>query len=411
MSSLTAVRSPGVLRALSLAAAARLPLTTIGVLILLQARHLGLSYALGGLATGAFALGFAAGSPLLGRLVDKRGQTPVLHLSGLVAGVAITAVALVPPRLAGLVIPLAALVGLSQPPVTACVRAMLTRLLAGRDRDFVLVVDVSANELVFMLGPLGLLSLAVAAGPPVALAVTGLGLTLATSAFAVGPETRAMRGESGAGGRRGRGVIAHPGVLTLVVVTGMLGAKAGAVEVAIVVADEKHHGQIPLPILFFVWALGSLIGGVLAARRLDVRDRTRAMHLLLLGTAVPALLAAIPLPEWWLIPCLALTGLSAAPLIALLYAMMSNTAPAGALTEAYAWEMTGMTAGAAMGSAAAGFIATFVGVGGVFIAAAAAALAGSFVWGRRSSTVNDSTPLHMANCRGGQIPVAVPAAD
>jgi MFS family permease len=93
------------------------------------------------------------------------------------------------------------------------------------------------------------------------------------------------------------------------------------------------------------------------------------------------------MPAWWLAPCLVVSGLTTAPLLALFYSMMSDAAPVDVLTEAYAWEMTGTMAGIALGTAAAGVLATFVGVGGVFIVATVAVLASSLIWTRRATTV------------------------
>jgi hypothetical protein len=49
--------------------------------------------------------------------------------------------------------------------------------------------------------------------------------------------------------------------------------------------------------------------------------------------------------------------------------------------------MTGTMAGIALGTAAAGVLATFVGVGGVFIVATVAVLASIVVWTHRATTV------------------------
>jgi MFS family permease len=69
----TLVRAPGVLRTLALALLARIPLGAVGLLLVLQVRHLGHSYALAGACSGACALGMAFGAPMLGRTVDRIG--------------------------------------------------------------------------------------------------------------------------------------------------------------------------------------------------------------------------------------------------------------------------------------------------------------------------------------------------
>src|SRR3954447_1864545 len=81
------LRTPGVRGVLATSMVARLPMGALGLLLLLRARELGFSYAVGGLAAGALALGFAAAPPVLGRLVDRRGARAVL-LPTAVAGAA-----------------------------------------------------------------------------------------------------------------------------------------------------------------------------------------------------------------------------------------------------------------------------------------------------------------------------------
>ena len=76
-------------------------------------------------------MSLGVGGPLLGRLVDRRGQTTVLVAGALVAGSALAATAALPAGapLAALVA-LAAVLGLSAPPVGACLRAILPAVVA-----------------------------------------------------------------------------------------------------------------------------------------------------------------------------------------------------------------------------------------------------------------------------------------
>ena len=120
MSPATAVRAPGVPRTLALALLARVPPSALGLLLVLQVRHLGHSYALAGVCSGACALGMAAFSPLLGRAIDRSGQPLVLTLTGAVVTFAVTAFALHPrrrrPRRVFLLV--AAMIGAVQPPIS-----------------------------------------------------------------------------------------------------------------------------------------------------------------------------------------------------------------------------------------------------------------------------------------------------
>src|SRR4051812_2835501 len=128
MSPAAAVRAPGVPRTLALALLARVPPSALGLLIVLQIRHLGHSYALAGAASGACALGMAAFSPLLGRAIDRPGQPAVLILPGVTVALACALFGIIPAGApAPVFLAVAAAIGAVQPPISACVRVLWRR--------------------------------------------------------------------------------------------------------------------------------------------------------------------------------------------------------------------------------------------------------------------------------------------
>ena len=78
----TLTSSPGALRILVISIVARLPLAMLAISLLVHAVHLTGSYATAGIVSGVNAVALGIGGPLLGKLVDRRGQTGVLVLSG-----------------------------------------------------------------------------------------------------------------------------------------------------------------------------------------------------------------------------------------------------------------------------------------------------------------------------------------
>ena len=70
--------TPGVARVFGASLVGRIPAGALGLLLILRVGEVGGGYGGGGLAAGAFALGLAAAAPLVGRIVDVRGQTGVL---------------------------------------------------------------------------------------------------------------------------------------------------------------------------------------------------------------------------------------------------------------------------------------------------------------------------------------------
>src|SRR5512147_3218356 len=115
---------PEVARTLAASLAARLPYTAIELLLILRVRELGGGYAGGGAAAAGFALGLAIVSPLVGRLVDIRGQRAVLLPTAFGCAVPLVAIALLPTGTpVAVLVALAVLAGMLHPPIGGATRA------------------------------------------------------------------------------------------------------------------------------------------------------------------------------------------------------------------------------------------------------------------------------------------------
>ena len=110
---------------------ARLPLAMLSIAILVHVQRLTGSFAVAGVACSAYAICSALASPVLGRLVDRRGQTRCCSparrsprwrssSSGLLP-------ADTPPAL---LVALAGAAGLATPPLEACVRTLLPAIVS-----------------------------------------------------------------------------------------------------------------------------------------------------------------------------------------------------------------------------------------------------------------------------------------
>ena len=126
--------TPGALRLFATSIVARLPLAMFSIGLLVHARQLTGSFAAAGLVTGAYAIAVGAGGPLLGRLVDRRGQTSVLLTSAAAAALLLAVTAALPSGApVPLLVALAAGIGLATPPLGACIRTLVPDLLADAD--------------------------------------------------------------------------------------------------------------------------------------------------------------------------------------------------------------------------------------------------------------------------------------
>jgi MFS family permease len=392
MHSITSTR--GALRLFAISVLARLPLPTFSIGLLVHARHLTGSFAAAGLVAGTYGAALGIGGPFLGRLVDRCGQTLVLIGSAAASAALVGAIALMP---AGAPVPalvaLAFGIGLASPPLGACLRTALPRILP--DQEAVrasYTLDATVVELTWILGPPLVLALGAATSTGMALAASGAVLLVATAAFAAEPASRGWRPP---GGERGRGgSLRSPAMRTLVLVLIAVGVLFGAVEVGVAAATARLGSTSSAGPLLGLWGAGSLIGG-LAAVRLGTGLRGASGlalvlaalacgHLLLVAAAGSVLaMAAV----------LVLGGSAIAPTYAVVYAMVDDAAPAGTETEAFAWLGTAVAIGAALGSAIAGSAADHAGPAAAFaLAAAAGAVSVLLVVARSRTLSTESQP-------------------
>jgi MFS family permease len=371
------VSAPGALRPFVLSLVARLPLTMFSIGLLVHAAHLTGSLGAAGIVTAAYGVALGVGGPLLGQLVDRRGQTLVLVASAAAAVPLLGAIAVLPVGApVGVLVALAAALGLTEPPIGACVRSLFPSLCAEPQAlRAAYAVDASASELTWIAGPPLVLALGALWSTGAALAVAGLVLAVATLAFAAQPASRGWRPASSESQRRG--AMRSPAVRTLVIALVAVGALFGAVEVAVTAAARDLGSTPAAGPLLGVWGGGSLVGGLLAARLGRGAPGARSLSLLLVAlTAGHLLLIPAAGDLVGLGAALLVAGAAIAPTYAAVYAMVEDAAPAGTATEAFAWLGTAVAIGASAGAACAGTLADAAGpVAALVLAVGAGTLA------------------------------------
>jgi predicted MFS family arabinose efflux permease len=364
--------TPGAARLFVSSILGRVPLAMLSIGLLVHTEHATGSFGAAGLVTAAYAVALGVVGPLLGQLVDRRGQTAVLLLSALASTALLAAIALAPPGtpLAALVA-LATGIGAATPPLGACLRALLPAVLpdAAAVRD-AYAVEATASELAWVSGPPLALGMGALWSTGAALTVAGLVLLAGTAAFALQPVSRGWRPATG--GRPRGGSLRTPAMRTLVTVLVGVGVLFGGVEVAVAAATDARGSTAAAGPLLALWGAGSLLGGLLAVRLGGVTGAA--------GLAV--VLAALAAGHLALVPAagnlvalgavLLVAGAAIAPTYALVYAMVDHAAPEGTVTEAFAWLATAIAIGASVGAAGAGAVADHAGPGAAFALAGAA---------------------------------------
>ena len=384
------LRLPGVAALLTAAFVARLPygLFTLALIFLLRAE--GFGYAAIGIVTAASGLSVGVAAPLLGRVIDRVGQTRVLVATAVLG--AVIGVGLVVAALAGAgTVPLTLLAlggGLSVPPVSPSLRTLLPGLV-GRERlDTAFAFDALQLEGVFILGPLLAAGIATLVSPEAAVLTAVALQTGGALAVAASPASRRWRPAEREPGATRAGALSVRGLRTLVAALAMTAVAFGVLEIGIPAFAEREGSRGDAGWLFALLGAGSLAGGLWYGARQWGSGAARRFLFIAAGLAVG--LAPLPLADS--LPVFAalvvVAGLGLAPSTAACYSLVGELAPEGALTEAYAWQIVAYVTGSAVGAWIAGVIVEEVSVTAALACAPATATLGVLVAfaGRRTLT-------------------------
>jgi MFS family permease len=372
------ISAPGAPALFASSILARLPLAMFGIALLVHAQRLTGSFAVAGLVSGAYALSRAVASPLVGRLVDRCGQTRILLWGSGISALLLVGMGLLPAGApAPLLVVLAAAIGLATPPLAACVRTLLPAIVTDPSAlPAAYAFESTSLELTFIFGPPLALGFGLLWSTGAALAFSGLVMLAATLAFAAQPASQRWRPDAAAPRSRG-GSLGAPAIRTLVFVLVAVGAVFGAVDVGVTAAAKQLGSAAAAGPLLGLWGVGSLLGGVAATHlgggARGARGLTLLLAVLALGHAALITTTASALA---LGAALVVAGASIAPTFAGIYAMVDKAAPAGTRTEAFAWLMTASSTGGSLGAVAAGALVQSAGASAAFaLAGAAGALA------------------------------------
>lgn len=365
---------PGAGRLLAVSIVARLPPAMIDIGLLVYARELTGSFATAAVVAGAYAVALGVGGPLLGNIVDRRGQTSVLVASAMVDAALLVAIAALGPSMPlAVFIVLAAGIGLATPPVGACLRTQLPALQsdAGTLRR-AYALEAAFVELTYIAGPALALLVGGLWSSGMALALAGLGGLAATAAFAAQPASRHWRPTQVRQSLR-LGSLHSPAMRTLVIVLIAVGMLLGADEVAVIAAAKTLHSTGSAAPLFAVWGAGSFVGGLVVTRFGGGARTALGLALLLAALTVGHLMLMLADGSVLALAMMLIAaGATVAPTEATLYGMVDHAAAEGTVTEAFGWLATATAVGGAVGAAGAGVLVDRCGPTAAF------ALAGGF---------------------------------
>jgi predicted MFS family arabinose efflux permease len=352
------LRQPGIASIVFATILGRLPIGISGLAILLYVQEVSGSFAAAGVCAGALALGSALGAPLLGRLVDWRGERALLplafvHAAGLVLVWVLGAAGA--PTAALAAASLAA--GTALPPVSSVLRSRWPLLLADSPEliPSAYALDSVLIELIFVTGPLLTTVLVATVGPEYALAVSAAAVLAGTLMLLAGLHGRGRPDAPEAGSRRfGLGALAAPGLRTLVLASLPVGFALGTIEVVLPAFSAEEGAKELSGVLLALWSGASGVAGLIYGAR-PSRGALEEAHLryaFALPLACAALFAATSPASMAVLVVVA--GLPIAPLIASRNQLVERVAPRGTATEAFTWPLTALVAGVSLGAAIGG---------------------------------------------------------
>jgi MFS family permease len=343
------------------------------------------SYGVGGVAVGSYGLATAAVAPMLGRIADRRGFTPVLIVTGIgypvAIGVLVTVAMVGAPTV--LVFPSAALAGALMPLLSSSLRAIWTDL-AGSDstRQTAFALDAIALEVVWMVGP-ALVAAAVALssstwGPAIALLGAGLAAQVGSLAVAVSRPSRRWRPRPVDLGVARRNPLRARGMAPALIAAFALLFGTGVIEAAVAGFSDAQGRPALSGVLLAVWSVGSALGGLwFGAQRFAV-STVRQYRWTLAACAVGFAPLAFLGSAWLIGLVLFLGGTAFAPAITVQNSLIADLAPTGTLTESFTWLTTVTYTAVAVGTAVGGVLVDRP--GGVTAALLLAALAAVIAW-------------------------------
>jgi MFS family permease len=273
------------------------------------------------------------------------GIRRVVILSTLSTSAALLGLAFVEPEPIWL-ISLAFLVGFSSPPIQPAARSIYPQVTPKKLMPALYSLDATSQEIIWVLGPLVATLVAASFGNVPMMITVAVIQMLGTIWFllnkSVGsikiPKNKSVLGKALRNPR-----VAAATVLGLLFVGSFAGVEVGAVAL---------FGKTLAGIMFAVFSLGSIFGGLLLAPRFKGPNAlTIFLAVTLLGYSAILIAPEEPL---WVGLSLFVAGLGVAPALGTLSLMIATGTSGSETVEAYGWTTTGQLVGFSAGSALAG---------------------------------------------------------
>ncbi len=338
--------APGVIRVLISQLVARFPFGMMSLAFVMHIEHVHNSYAIAGIALAAETIGAAISGPLLSRKIGAWGVKLVIMASATISGLAMVALAAYESSPL-VMIGLAALVGLASPPIQAAVRTIYPTLVPRKQLTTLFSLDATAQEMIWVIGPLLATILAAQISTAFAIFVMAALQIFGAITFLANKEVKEVVIPKST--RRIGGVLRNKIVIVNVILGMLLIGSFSGIEVgSIAILDNKALAGAVIAAL----SVGSLVGGVFLGPRARTQwALTKYLLIILVGYGLVFL---NPTDAIWMGICFFISGLGIAPALGVLGAIVATSLKMSDTAEAYGWIATGQLMGFAAGAALAG---------------------------------------------------------
>ena len=334
---------------------ARLPISMLGIAIVLLVSASSGRYGLAGAVAAVSALAEALGQPWFSRLVDRYGQSravpPMVVACVLFSAWFVWLATNDGP--AWTLFVTSAVAGATFPNTGALVRARWAHALSGTPGlQTAFSLESTLDELIFVVGPPLVTWMALAVGPGQALLAT-VGL-LAVGCALLLVQRRTEPPPAGPGHGDGPTALSVPGVRAVVAVMVMLGGVFGSFEVITIAFAHQRGHPGATGVLLALNAAGSMVAGIGYALVHPTTPQSR--QLLWLAALVPLTVVSFPFVQS--IPVLALlsfvAGFVVSPTLICAFGLIESLAPPPRLTEGLTLASTGIVLGVSLAAALSG---------------------------------------------------------
>ncbi|TKK81363.1 MFS transporter [Kribbella jiaozuonensis] len=354
-------KTHGVVALLASALVARMPVLATMVPLSFLAKDAAGNFGWAGVVAGAYSVGTAVASVVWSRMADRKGARKVVIGTGMAWGLWMAVLALMPYSWYRLLPIAAVLAGVFVSPVTSALRANWPRIVHGSRLRAVYSLDATAQELLFVFGPmLGALMVSFASPRAglLACAVTAAG---AIWWFGMNQRTDVPHDETAGPRPTAWQLIFHSHRTPILLAWACLVMGFASMSLGMVAVADEHGNRLIAGILETVAAVGSVTGGIINGALPG--GRTSAVWRRMLAfTALVTVCIFATSSVLALAVAMFATGCMIAPTVAALYERVGALTPTAAHTEIFGWTQSGGMVGSAIGSAVAGAVVEAFGV-------------------------------------------------